>query len=64
MNPIEHVWSWMTMYVKSQAPTNKASLQRAVELAWQDLPQNVIRGYIDNLVRVSQQVIAAKGDHV
>lgn len=64
MNPIEHVWSWMSMYVKGRAPIDKASLERAVELAWQNLPQNVIRGYIDNLKRVCRQVIAAGGNHI
>jgi hypothetical protein len=64
MNPIEHGWSWMSSYVNSQVPTNKASLERAINLAWQNLPQNVIRGYIENLPRVCQQIIAAKGDHI
>ena len=48
-NPIEHVWSWMVREVNKSRPSNHASLVKAVENAWQALPQSVIQAYIDNL---------------
>jgi transposase len=64
LNPIEHVWSWMAAFVNSQGPVDRASLERAVLLAWQELPQNVIQGYIDNVRTVCQKIIIAEGDRV
>ena len=64
LNPIEHVWSWMHAFVCAQAPTNRASLEKAVRLAWQEIPIDVIRGYITHLRTVCQQIIQAEGDHI
>jgi transposase len=64
MNPIEHVWSWMRVYVNKEAPTDKKSLIKAIEAAWDEIPQSVIRSYIGHLNNVCQQIIAAGGDHI
>lgn len=64
MNPIEHVWSWMKTYVNKEAPTDKQSLTKAIEAAWDEIPQNTIQAYIGHLNTVCQQIVAAKGDHI
>jgi transposase len=64
LNAIEHVWSWMSGFVNNQAPTNRNQLKRAVRLAWQQIPQSTIQGYIDHLPSVCRQIIAAGGDHI
>lgn len=63
LNPIESVWSWMTAFVNSEAPTDKRSLENAILLAWERIPQSAIQGYIGHLNAVCQQIIAADGDH-
>lgn len=63
LNPIEHVWSWMTAFIKKEAPTNRQSLVNAILLAWEKIPQSVIQGYIGHLNTVCQKIIAANGDH-
>ncbi len=64
LNPIEHVWSWMTTYVDKEAPTDKRTLEKAILSAWDEIPQSVIQRYIGHLNNVCQQIIAAKGDHI
>ena len=64
LNPIEHVWSWMSNFVNGEAPTNRVKLKRAVGMAWQHLPQDTIQGYIRNLPAVCQRIISANGDHI
>ena len=64
LNPIEHVWSWMSNFVNGEAPTNRVELKRAVRMAWQHLPQDTIQGYIRNLPAVCQRIISANGDHI
>jgi len=63
LNPIEHVWSWMTTYVQKEAPIDKRSLEKAILAAWDEIPQSVIRSYIGHLNDVCRQIIEAKGDH-
>lgn len=63
-NAIEYVWSWMTSYVKTQAPTTREQLKRAIRLAWQNIPQDTVRAYIDHIPTVCREVIAANGDHI
>jgi transposase/transcriptional regulator with XRE-family HTH domain len=48
-NPIEHVWSWMSHYVNNRFPTDRMSLIKFIKAAWEELPQSVIQGCIDNL---------------
>jgi transposase len=62
LNAIEHVWSWMSRFIKQQAPTNRDQLKRAVRLAWQQIPQSVIQGYIDHVPAVCRQIVAAGGE--
>ncbi len=64
LNPIEHVWSWMTTYVNKEAPTDKRSLIKAIEAAWDSIPQSVIRSYIGHFNNVCRQIIEAGGDHI
>ena len=64
LNPIEHVWSWMSAFVNGEGPTNQQSLERAVELAWQEIPQSRIQAYIEHLPAVCRRIIDAGGDHI
>jgi transposase len=64
LNPIEHVWSWMAAFVNGEGPTDQRSLERAVELAWQEIPQSRIQACIEHLPAVCRQVIDAGGDHI
>ena len=64
LNAIEHVWSWMIAYISKQAPTTKAAFKEAIESAWSELPDSVIRSYIDHVPAVCKRIIAAKGDHI
>jgi transposase len=64
LNPMEHVWAWMSKFVNGQAPANHAQLKRAIRMAWQQLSLDTIRAYIRNLPIVCQQIVAAGGDHI
>ena len=54
----------MRTYVNKEAPTDKQSLVKAIEAAWDEIPQSVIQSYIGHLNNICQQIIAAKGDHI
>jgi transposase len=60
-NPIEHVWSWMVQYVKKEMPIDRSSLINAIQRAWNDIPQKIIRAYIDNLPTLLEAVEKAGG---
>jgi transposase len=64
LNPIEHVWSWMAAFVNGEGPTNRAQLEKAIHLAWQEIPQSTIKSYIEHLPTVCRQIIDAGGDHI
>jgi len=64
LNVIEHVWSWMAAYVNNKRPKNRTELKRYIRLAWQEIPQKVIRAYISNLPSAIERVIDAGGDHI
>lgn len=48
-NPIERVWSWTSQYVRQQRPTNKDTLIEAIQHSWNNIPQSIIKSYIDDL---------------
>jgi len=62
INPIEHVWSWMTTYVNKEAPTDNQSLIKAIEAAWDEIPQSTFRNYIEHLHHTLQAIIDTSGD--
>lgn len=61
LNPIESVWSWMNRYVQRNHPNSQQHLEFLVEQAWNAIPQDVIRGYINHLTDVCEQIIANRG---
>ena len=61
INPIEYVWSWMIKYVNNQAPVDRASFERAILSAWENLPQDIIRSYIEHLRKACQKIIQTHG---
>jgi hypothetical protein len=63
LDAIELVWAWMKRYVRSRGAHNANQLRQRVQAAWDEIPQSVIRSYIDHTARQVQRVIAANGDH-
>ena len=61
LNAVESVWSWMNRYVQRNHPHSQQHLERLVEQAWNTIPQNVIRGYINNIPNICNQIIANNG---
>jgi transposase len=61
LNPIEHVWSWMTSYINQEFPHTLTQLKQRVKEAWIAIPQTVIQSYIAHLSTVCTQIIEAKG---
>lgn len=64
LNIIEHVWSWMTAYINKERPKNRRELKRYIRAAWNEIPQNVIQAYINNLPAVMKRIIDAEGDNI
>lgn len=62
LNPIEHVWSWMTSYINQQLPFTLVDLKERVKEAWIAIPQTTIQHYIEHLPTVCKQIIEAKGE--
>jgi hypothetical protein len=51
----------MNRYVQRNHPNSQQRLELLVEQAWYAIPQNVIRGYIDNMSNICDQIIADHG---
>ncbi|CAF5143468.1 unnamed protein product, partial [Rotaria sp. Silwood1] len=58
LNAIESVWSWMNQYTQRNYPNSQQHLEILVQQAWNMIPQNVIRGYINNVSVICQQIIS------
>jgi transposase len=61
LNAVESVWSWMNRYVQRNRPNSQERLELLVEQAWDVMPQNVIRGYIDHMSNICNQIIDNDG---
>ncbi len=61
INAVESVWSWMNRYIQRKHPRSQQRFERLVEQAWNAIPQNVIRGYINNTSNIGNQIIANNG---
>ena len=61
LNPIEHVWSWITSYINGHRPTNRHQLIDLIQKGWKNIPQSVIQAYFDNLPARLQAVEKAGG---
>ncbi len=61
LNAVESVWSWMNRYVQRNHPNSQQHLEFLVRQAWNAIPQNVIRGYINHLPNVCDQIITNRG---
>jgi len=51
----------MNQYVQRNHPNSQRRLERLVEQAWNTIPQNIIRGYINNIPNICNQIIANHG---
>lgn len=61
LNPIEKVWSWMSASVRRYAPQNEEELVEAIDMSWQELPQETIRNYINHLPTVCELIKQSGG---
>jgi transposase len=61
LNAIESIWSWMNRYIQRNHPNSQQHLEILVQRAWNMIPQNVIRGYINNVPAICQQIISNGG---
>ena len=64
LNPIEKVWSWMSVQVSKIGPKNKEELMNAIDLSWKNLPQETIKKYISHLDTVCKKIKEAKGGSI
>ncbi len=55
------ILSWMNRYVQRNHPNSQKRLERLVEQAWNTIPQAVIRGYINHIRNICNQIIANNG---
>jgi len=61
LNAIESVWAWMNRYIQRNHPDSQQHLKMLVQQAWNLIPQDVIRGYINNVPVICQQIISNNG---
>ena len=51
----------MNRYVQRNHPNSQQRLKRFDEPTWNVIPQNVIRGYINNIPNICTQILANNG---
>lgn len=61
LNAIESVWGWMNKYVQSKQIKTQLQMERFVQEAWERIPIAVIRGYIDNISKITQKIFSVDG---
>lgn len=70
LNPIEHIWRFLKDKLVSLFPelrdldnneASRAQLRAALQVAWREIPQDLIRRLIDSIPRRLQAVIRARG---
>jgi hypothetical protein len=62
LNAIEPCWMWMKKRTTSRgAPRDKKTGKSAWIKAWDELPQEMIQGWIERLMRHVQEVIRLEG---
>ena len=72
LNPIEHCWAWMKAYMRKRWPENPMlkknepdieEFKRRMTLAWEALPESVIRGVIKSMANRCFAVRKARGGY-
>ena len=65
LSPIEQVWDKLDKRVRRRQiqPNTLAQLEQALIQEWNNLPQNVIRGYLRSMRRRCIAIINAAGGH-
>ena len=58
LDATESVWTWINRYEQRNHPNSQQRLKRLVEQAWNVIPQNVIRAYINNIANICPQILA------
>lgn len=61
LNAIESVWSWMNRFIQRHHPASQQQLEQLVLDAWNQIPQSVLRAYIDHVQEICRQVIMNQG---
>lgn len=64
LNPIEHIWDELERRVKRvlHPPNTLTELKQALNDAWEEIPQEVVREVIQSMPRRIDEVIQARGD--
>ena len=62
---IEHIWDELDRHVRARPyqPTNLPQLQETLLQEWNNLPNNIIRGYIRSMRNRCRSVINSNGGH-
>lgn len=63
MNPIENIWSIMKHKVRQSNPETIQQLERQIQIAWEDISNDVIQNLIDSMSNRCAAVIKANGGH-
>ena len=65
LNALENCWAWVKTRIKRQPghPSNRDNLWAAVQKAWDDLPQSIVDGWIDDSEARRVEVVAKRGKH-
>ena len=63
MNPIEHVWDQMGIWIRDMAfpPSTVAELQQVVRQAWDAVGPQRVRRLVESMPRRVRAVLAARG---
>jgi hypothetical protein len=62
LNQVENLWAVLRRCVKARMPIqNIEALQTAVEECWAEIPEKTLRGLIQSMPELIQEVIKSKG---
>lgn len=61
LNPIEHMWKEVDVFVKNLRPSNKHELYQTVSEAWRSISISRCKALVQSMGRRCQAVIDAKG---
>jgi transposase len=65
LNAIENCWAWVKSRIRKQPghPSSLDQLWAAVQKAWDELPQSIVDGWIDDFEKRRLEVVAKNGHH-
>jgi hypothetical protein len=63
INPIENLWSLLTVKVAQRRPTTHTGLVDAIKDEWRELPNELVFNLVNSIKSRVQAVIASSGDY-